>query len=337
MENISEFIDETEEIEELIPSRKIQFWSILPFEIVSLICNIYVLLHLLLRKNLRNAMHNHVIIVLMFLAFIANVIDVPLYLDAYLHNGRSSFSSSIIICYIWLIIDYGVYGTVTVLFAYASIERHVLIFHSNQLLNTKVKRLIFHYIPLVTICTYITGFYIGVIFFPPCENQFDYSYEACGMSPCYESISWLNIWDYLVNGVICILIETIGSITLLIRVIWKRYRAHRRVDWKKHRKMAIQLLSISALSLSITLPQAVIYSVQVFPGMEDFAYVIGSYFFYLTTYVLLLLPLVSMSSLPELWPKILCCKIQRRSRVFPMRKLTNRPQTLHMYTQATRN
>lgn len=335
MENNSELVNETED---LIPSRIIQFSTVLPFEIVSLICGIYLLINLILRKKLRNAMHNHVIIILLLFACIANIIDHPFYLDAYLHNGHSSFPPSESVCYIWVFIDYGIYGSVTVFFAYASIERHILIFHTNQLLDTKRKRFIFHYIPLVTLFVYILGFYIGVIFFPPCENVFDYSYEACGMAPCYEAIYWLNIWDYVIHGICCTLIEAIGSITLLIRVIWGRYRAQRRVHWKKHRRMTIQLLSISTLSLGITLPQTAISSIQeLAPGMENFAYVVGSYFFYLTTFVILLLPLVSIASFPELWPRILCCRKRRQLRIHPMTKLTIRNHTLQIHIRATQN
>jgi hypothetical protein len=87
-----------------------------------------------------------------------------------------------------------------------------------------------------------------VIFFPPCENTFDFESLACGLSPCYEDISYLNIWDYLGNGIICAFIETISSMALLIRILWKKRRARQRVNWRKHRKMAFQLLPVSCLS-----------------------------------------------------------------------------------------
>lgn len=304
---------------DLIPSRQVQFWTILVFEIPSLACTIYLFYHIIVNKKLRQALHNHVIIILLFLSFIINIIDQPFYLDAYLHNGKNSFQSSPIICLIWLYVDYGFYGAITVFFAWASFERHILIFYYNQCLRTKMKRMIFHYIPLIVLSIYMIGFYIGVIIFPPCENSFDYEIEACGMSPCYEEISWLNIWDYLINGAMCTLIEAICSISLLIRVLWKRHRAHQPIHWKKHRKMTIQLLSISTLSLTTTLPQTLITAVQqIIPGMTDFAYEVEPYFFYLTTFVVLLLPFVTLGCFPELWPNVVFFKIRQHIVVVPI-------------------
>lgn len=322
MENVSDMFNSTdiaeEENEELIPSRTVQFWTILSFQIPSLACTIYLLYHLMLDKNLRKLLHNHVIIILLFLAFVVELIDNSLYLDAYRHHGKSSLASSPFICLLWLYVDYGFYGAVTVFLAWGSFERHILIFHRQQFLATKMKRIIFHYLPLGMIAIYMIGFYIGVIVFPPCENVFDYELEVCGMAPCYEEIPWLNVWDYLINGTICTLIEAVCSVSLLIRVLRKRCRVQQSLNWRKHRKMTIQLLSISTLSLSITLPQALVTVVQeTIPGMKDFGSEISSYLFYLTTYVILLLPFVCLGSLPELWPKLSFLTRRRRGVVAP--------------------
>ena len=300
---------------EPIPSRRVQFWTILSFEIPSLACTIYLLYHLLSKARLRQALHNHVIIIFLSLIFLAEVIDNPLYLDAYLHHGRNSFVSSPVICLIWWLIDYGAYGSLNVFLAWASFERHILIFHYNRFLSTRRKRILFHYLPLGIISIYLSGFYIGVMMFAPCENTFNYELEACGVTPCYEGIPWLNIWDHLVNGTLCILIEAVGSISLLARTIYRRYRVQQSVHWRKHRKMTVQLLSISTLSLGISLPQALIVTIQnTVPGMADFASQVGSYFFYLTTFIVLLLPFICLRCLPELWRQQWLCFRRRCQR-----------------------
>jgi hypothetical protein len=322
--------------DELIPSRQVQFWTILAFQIPSLSCTIFLLGHLSFDKRLRQALHNHIIIILLVLCFIIEVIDNSLYLDAYLHHGSNSFHSSPAICLIWWFVEYGVYGAVTVFLTWASFERHILIFYHNRLLGTRLKRIIFHYIPLGFISIYLTGFYIGVILFPPCENIFDYELEGCGLSPCYEEISWLNIWDYLFNGVLCTLIEAICSIYLLIRVIWQRHRAHQRILWRQHRKMTIQLLSISTLVLSTTLPQSLITSIQVMvPGMTDFASYVASYFYFLTSFVVLLLPIVTLGCFPELWPKLIPFKRRRRQIVAPLTITAVKGPSIMMHRRTT--
>lgn len=309
-----------EEVEDLIPSRKIQFWTILCFQIPSLACTIFLFYHLLVHKNLRKLLHNHVIIILLFLAFFIEVIDNSLYLDAYRHQGKSSFASSPFICLMWLYVDYGFYGAVTIFLAWGSFERHILIFHRQRFLATKMKRITFHYLPLGMITIYTIGFYLGVVVFPPCENIFDYEVEVCGMAPCYEAVPWLNLWDYMINGTMCTLIEAVCSISLLIRVLRKRCHVQRAVHWKKHRKMTIQLLSISTLSLSITLPQALITIIrETAPQMQDFGSTISSYLFYMTTYVVLLLPFVSLGSFPELWPKLSFLTGRRQGAVAPFK------------------
>ncbi|CAF1444700.1 unnamed protein product [Rotaria sp. Silwood1] len=302
----------------LIPSEQVHFWTFLVFEIPSLVCTIYLLYHLLFDKRLRKALHNHVIIILLFLCFLVEVIDIPLYLDAYLHGGRNSFHSSSMICLLWWFIDYGIYGAFIVFMTWASFERHILIFYHHQLLRTRLKRIIFHYIPLGIISIYMSGFYIGVIFFPPCENLFDFESVECGMFPCYQEVSWLNIWDYLINGGMCVFIEAVCSVILLIRVIWQKHRIRQPIHWRKHRKMTIQLLSISILSLSIVLPENIIVVIQqIMPEMNDFASDTMSYFFYLTYFVILLLPLVSLACLPELWPQLTSFRKRRERTVAP--------------------
>ena len=298
--------------EDLTPSRKIQFWTILAFEIPSLACILYLLSHLLFKKKLRQALNNHVIIILLFLCLLAELIDNPLYLDAYLHQGRSSFVLSPTICLIWWLIDYGVYGAITLFMTWAAFERHILIFYQHRCLNTPRKRMIFHYAPLAILSIYSIGFYLGVLVFPPCENEFDYEIEACGSSPCYGQIPWLNIWDSLVNRSLFTVIEALLSVGLLVRVVYRRYRVQQSVNWGKHRKMTIQLLSISSLSLSITLPQAILTAIQqVIPGMADFAVDLGSYLFYLITFVVLFLPFICLGCFSELWPRF---QRQRRER-----------------------
>jgi hypothetical protein len=113
--------------------------------------------------------------------------------------------------------------------------------------------------------------------------------------------------------VICTILEALFSISLLLRTIWRKLISQRRFHWKKYRKMTIQLLSISTLSLCINLPQSLIVLVrQIDPGMSNFGLYVEPYFFYFTGYVILLLPFVCLGCLPELWPRF-CQGIHRRT------------------------
>jgi hypothetical protein len=312
----TEIVDNVEK-PPVIPPSEVQFWTLVIFEVPSLACTIFLLYHLITDRHLRRGLHNHVIIILLVLTFFIEVFDNPLYIDAYRLGGyHNSFTMSPPICLMWWFFDNGFYGAITVFLAWGSIERHILVFH-HHFLRTGRQKLFVHYLPLLLILVYIFGFYIIIIFFPPCENTYDYQQLACGLSPCYEEISYLNIWDYLVNGIMCTFIETVCSLGLLIRVLWQKRRSHQQVNWKKHRKMAFQLLSVSSMSLTVVFPQSLLRVIQSFGGesLANFGAELDAYLFYLYTFVVIFLPFICLGSLPELWPKLLPIKGKRRNQV----------------------
>ena len=312
MSDTSEPSNETIIHIDLVPSRVVQFWTYLIVEIPSLACLIYLLYQFLSNKKLRHALHNHVIIILLFLCLLVEIIDNPLYLDAFLHGGRSSFSPSPTVCLIWWLVDYGVYSSLTVFLAWASFERNMLIFYRHRCFGTRRRRLLFHYIPLGILTIYSASFYIGVMIFPPCENIYDYELDSCGSSPCFAGVPWLAYWDNLVNQILCILLEVVFNVCLIVRTIHQRYRIRHSVHWRQHRKMTIQLLSISSLSLSITLPVALLSTIQnTRPDIEHFVSMVATYFYYLNSFVVFFLPLICLASSPELWPTQ-CLAVRRR-------------------------
>jgi len=315
--NNTDLYEYEEEI--LIPSAQVQFWTYLILEIPSIFCTIFLLYYLVFDRRLRRHLHNHVIIVLLFLCLIILIVDNSLYLDGWRIGHGNSFPSSSNVCLLWWFIDYGFYGAISVFLLWASFERHILVFHRRRFLSTKRQIFYIHYFPLIILSIYLIGFYIGVIILPPCKNIFYFNYLACGLYPCYQDISWLNTWDYLFNGVLCNILEALFSISLLLRTIWKKFYSQRRFHWKKYRKMTIQLVSISILSLVINLPQSLIILVrQIQPEMNDFGINVEPYFFYLTGYVILLLPFVCLGCLPELWSKLLFFNQRGEHMIGPM-------------------
>jgi hypothetical protein len=335
--NSTDSTDEDNGIDEVIPPSQVQFWTFLIFQIPSLACTIFLLYHLVFNQQLRSALHNHVIIIFLFLTLFIEILDNPLYIDAYRLGGfKNSFSISPSICLMWWFIDYGFYGAITVFLAWGSIERHILVFH-HQFLRTQRQRFFIHYLPLILISIYLLGFYIGVIFFPPCENTFDFNSLACGLNLCYENVSYLSTWDYLGNGIVCTFIETISSSVLIMRIFWHKRRIHQPVNWRKHRKMAFQLLSISCLSLTIVFPQSLIIVIQQVGGssMSNFGGEVNSYLFYLYTFVVFLLPFICLGNFPELWSKLLFFKRKRQTTVGVITPMADRCQSNRTYSRPT--
>jgi len=161
--------------------RWIKSWFLLALDIPAVFYTIYLLYRIVSIRNLREALHNHVIIVLLVISLVSQLTGVCFYV-VYSKIDHVWLASPFF-CNLWQFADIGLFDMIGMLLAYAAIERHVLIFHSS-LVNTRRKRLIFHYIPLSLTIIYGLSVYIILIFFAPCENLYDYTQPLCG-SPCY--------------------------------------------------------------------------------------------------------------------------------------------------------
>jgi hypothetical protein len=137
--------------------RSVEFSLIFIVNIPSTLCSFLLLYHLFTKRSLRTALHNHMIIVLLLAILIVQLIDMPLYLK-YLYLGFVSPQTTAM-CIIWWYIDIGFYDTIVILLAWASFERHILIFHY-KLISTRKKLWLFHYFPMIFFLVYPLSFYL---------------------------------------------------------------------------------------------------------------------------------------------------------------------------------
>ena len=281
-------------------SYPVQFWIYLLGDIPSTVCSFFVLYHLLFDRTQRRALHNHVIIVLLIVGLISELTNIPWILNYY--RLDAVWEPAPIFCRIWSFIDYASFITQLLLFAWASVERHILIFH-DQWVSTEKKRVFIHYLPLGTLLAYCLIFFSVVFFFPPCENDFDYSFVGC-TDPCLFYNWGFLLWHRIFNTIFPTLTITFSSGGLLLRVLWQKHRMLQRIDWRKHRKMTIQLLSISILYIILYLPYMLIGVAWLLglPKSVGRDYRIYSIFF--SYFIQFLLPFVCAGSLPELRAKL---------------------------------
>jgi hypothetical protein len=290
---------------------KLHFWMFLIADVFGLICTVFVLYPLVAERQLRKALHNHVLIIILFLVLLYELIDIPLHLQ-FLSTGIVRPSTPTL-CLIWWFIDWGNYYTITVLLVFASIERHILIFHC-QMVATKRKRLIFHYGPLFMILLFMVTFYSIAIFAPICDSTFDYTSDLCGTHACYGTIPFLALVEQVGFGTISSCLIAIFSMALLVRVVRQKYRVHRIVQWKRQRKLAVQMIALSLLYLTFSLPITIIYIVRL-SGQSDWADNVVSLFFFLSYFAILFLPYVCLGNLPGLWNRLKNCDPRQRQRV----------------------
>ena len=277
-----------------------QFWIFLVLIIPSIICALFGLFHFLMDRNLRQALNNHIIIILLFINLFYNFTDITLFIH-YFHTFEF-FSSTPSFRLAWGYMDYEFFVLQFTLFAWATIERHILIFH-DQLVATRRRRLFFHYLPPIIITVYCLMYYGLVFFAVQCENNFD-NYALPSFIPCAFENDALAMYDTVAHVILPNFIVVSSSIVLLLRVLWQRYRTHTQIHWRRHRKIIIQVLSISCIYLIFPFPYALIVVLQLCGVSSYIETKILSHVAYFTYYTLLLFPIVSIGSLPELKKKL---------------------------------
>ena len=294
-------------------NHSIRFWLYLFSNIASLLCTIFTLYLLLSDRVLRRAPHNQVIIVLLILGLVYECTDIPWII----HNSRFNepWSASPAFYLFWVFFDYMVYSLQIALFAWATMERHILIFHESWL-STRKKRFFVHYLPIGAIIVYYVIYYSLVHFAPQCENSFTDFLAGGVFIPCAFDKTVLGLWDLIVHQVIPTFIIVIFCIALLLRVILQKSRMNQPIQWRKYRKMTIQLLSISTIYMVFNAPWALTIFAYQYGLPEEIAITVLTYTGFLFYYVIFLFPFVACFSLPELRTKVkqllLCGRMQRR-------------------------
>ncbi|CAF1949418.1 unnamed protein product [Rotaria magnacalcarata] len=226
--------------------------------------------------------------------------DIPFYLN-YLRINYV-WPPIPVTCILWWFSATGISNLTNILMAWASVEQYILVFHDRWLLNRK-KCLLIHDFPLFGIVLYGFIFYITIFKIFSCDNMYTYEWDRC-LYPCFYQNGLLGLYDTVSNSILPTPIITICSIGLVIRVIEQRQTLHRHVEWRKYRKMIIQMLSITETFLIFNLPVTCLVLAH-FCGLPN-----GSagqfefYAYYLCHFISLLTPFVCVSSMHKVRKRI---------------------------------
>jgi hypothetical protein len=297
---------------------QIVFWLLLFGEIMSTPCYLFMFYNLLRRKITRNTLQNHAIFILLSFNFIYLLMDLSLTLD-FIRIGHKS-QCNVIFCHLHAYVDYGIRYGGNFLMLWVTIERHILIFHS-ILVATARGRLLFHYIPLAICSLYAPILYFYLIVLCPCRRSYNCQKNLCGVV-CFRSIvpTWFNWFEILVNYITPILLIVVFSISVIIRTIIRKRRLQRAPNWRRHRKMVVQLILIATLYLVFDLPYVIIMIMQ-WSGLPNFVIsVITPYTTYLTYVPSIILPYATLMTLPDLKQKLRVLIIfnPNRAVIFPL-------------------
>ncbi|CAF0912582.1 unnamed protein product [Adineta steineri] len=277
--------------------RPVRFWLMLLFDIPSIVCSFCLIIHILMKRTQRHALHNHTILLILICNLPVQLIDITFYLIFFSYGSIQP--SQPLVCLLWWFVDYGCYAGELVLMAWLAVERHILIFHDRLLLNRR-GRFLFHYLPLIIIVTYFLLFYLIVVFFLPCENNYLYTVPVCGQSPCYESYGILGVWESIVHTIMPVLLEGIASIALILRVQMQKRRLRQSNQWRKQRRMIIQLVLVSSLNIGIDIPGSMLLLAHLCGLSADYGTEAQLYIFFLEYFVVFLFPFILLSQFSDL-------------------------------------
>jgi len=279
-----------------------RIWLILLSNIGSLICSLFVLGHLLFGRTLRQGLHNHVIIIVLVLGVILELTDIPWILIFY--RFGVAWQSTPTFCLIWNFIDISMYMATSTLVAWASIERHILIFHETWV-STKKKRLFVHYIPLLVILSYCFLYCAGIYFMLSCNNSYYYSIIFCGFLNCEYKSAALRLAELVTSGILCSLLIVFCNFTLVLRVLRQKRRLNQPIQWRKHRKLTIQMLSVSSLFFFLYLPPIFVTVAHLFGVPSYVGAQYSVYGVFLSYYITFLFPFACIGILPQLRTRIM--------------------------------
>lgn len=289
----------------MVVSNTIRFWTYGPPLILSIICSCFGLYCLLSDRLARSALHNHLSILLLSIGLISELTNYPWMLYWYLYDGVWYRSSTF--CSIWAFLDWGFYCSQIILFAWASIERHILIFH-DKWLKRKYLGFILHYLPLLILFVYCSIYYTILYFIPPCQNIFNSTTTIC-VRECLFQYPIFLLYDTIAHQIIPVLTVVFVSLLLLFRVLCWKTRLRQANRWRRHRRMTVQLLSIAFLYLIFASPYS-IYNILLISSVDSlFLENWRDVTIYLSYFPILLTPFVCLfasnevrNHLVKVWP-----------------------------------
>lgn len=276
----------------------------------SLICFLIIFYYFIrLRKTLLfDRMNHHVILCILISDFLLIFTELPFTL-LYLGYGYLTTSKP---CLFWIFWDYSLEVASLFLTMYASIERYALVFHHQWIMKHKC---LLHYIPLGFFALYSFIIYAYLVFVVPCKSNhtYDLTSFACGGACYYDSVIQ-NTYDTIVNIMLPSLVLFILNCFMIGTVVSRKRRISPSTpiaqNLKRNRRMILQLLAISLMTLITWIPWVILILGQNFcdPSFgQKFMDVAAHYLPYFTSFAS---PFLALIGLPEIYKKLQKFNIQ---------------------------
>jgi hypothetical protein len=307
-------------------SHQIKLGILIPLHIPSTICHAFVIYHLLKHLSTRQAIHHHIVLVFLITNFFLITIDLPmiyyfLVVDQLTENDAN-------FCVTWNFFDKFLSNSCTFLMMWSTLERHLLIFYDRQLFNSPFKRFIFHYMPIFLAIFYAFVFYLILAYVSPtCSNVENFQYDElfCAQLCYVHATIEISLFDLLIHRIVCSVLILVFGILLLVRILYRKRARNQVIRWQRHYKMTVQVLSIATMYLIGTFPAAIGELLHIFKGHSEEteeSVIQEEAFLYLFQIMSLIIPFVSLMSLPDVYKRIPGIEYFQRA-ILPSNPVTN--------------
>ncbi|CAF0999399.1 unnamed protein product [Adineta steineri] len=290
-----------------------RFIPMVVLEIPAISVSVILFVYFALNRPVSAQLKNHGWIILLIVNFLQLTLQLPMPMSFYYLNYVSPATNGY--CVWWTYCEYSLNAAGLFLNAWISVERHLIIFHAHQVFDKRWKRWIFHFIPIIFCLFWAPLFYfIVVVINPWCTNVWDYNRLLCGF-PCYYEDAALSEFAFLFNIILPIVTIILANITLVIRVIYQKMSRQQGVNWRRHRRMVLQLWVMSSLHLGLWLP---LVSTTLIETTVQPSFMINQLetMRFAPYFIPLFLPMICLSSQPELVSKMKnLIRIRRMNRV----------------------
>ncbi|CAF1013143.1 unnamed protein product [Adineta ricciae] len=277
---------------------RIKFFILIILEIPAVFISLLIFAFFITHRSVLKNLQNQALLALLLANFIELATSIPMTIVFFYFSYVNPATA--VYCTCWTFLAYSLAVIGEFLMATISVQRHTLIFQP-QISQVPYKRYIVYHLPLLLCIIYPIVFYIFAIFLYTCDGtQWDFQENGCGFANCYFVYDkTLGTFDWAVNNGFPMVVIFMANVILVIRVVKNKLRRQQLVTWRKHRRMTIQLLSISSLFLIAWSPSLIIALIQQLFA-PDFALQIQmDYITELIYLACLLLPLVCVGLLPE--------------------------------------
>ncbi len=223
-------------------------------QFLSFSCALYVLIHCIKTKNTLRSLPNHLIICLLIVSTWMISIDL-LTTEFYFWNKSVPIQTSWA-CKFYNLSFFWISGLNRMFMAFMSIERHFIVFRP-QLYRIRRLRYILHYFPILILilCSFTYSIVTNVILTCP-QLHFRYTQYLCGFtcSLLLPNTTMIYVWFQVFFPT---MITIIACILLPIRFLIKK-RNLQRLEWRRARKMILQMSTIASTYTLCWLPYTII-------------------------------------------------------------------------------